>query len=445
MVGRPYLSLKHGCCVLLENHLVQSHSFTFPQSHDIKKSVIAIKPKPPFRPIFRVAASREGSKIHIINEPLQDSSVFLVEMGEDQDASLRIEMGDPKLYTMGQKRSTKGEDMMEQRKMGNTDLRCSAIGFGTWEMSTTQYGDIDVNEASRAVNDAIDLGITLFDTAEIYGPFHSEELLGKALGKRRKAITLVTKVGFNYDGEGKVTGRNSKYDNVTKRAEGCLKRLQTDVIDLLLIHWPDPDTPLEETMRALEDLKKSGKIRYYGVSNFNVAMLETCQQHGSLAANQVGYHMFDRRMEKEVLPYCLEHKIGFMAYGTLAFGLLTGAFTPETTFAENDWRSHGSAFGLPLFEREYFLKELEVGKRLAELAKGYGKSLAQLAIAWVLGNEAVSVALVGMRNEKELKENIVAVEWQLSPEIRAEIDRIFEEEGVSTNIDVPQQLYAQKR
>jgi len=335
--------------------------------------------------------------------------------------------------------------MMEQRKMGNTDLMCSAIGFGTWEMSTTQYGDIDVNEASKAVNDAIDLGITLFDTAEIYGPFHSEELLGKALGKRRREITLVTKVGFNYDEEGKVTGRNSKYDNVIKRTEGCLQRLQTDVIDLLLIHCPDRDTPLEETMRALEELKKNGKIRYYGVSNFNVAMVKTCQQHGSLAANQVGYHMFDRRMETEVLPYCLEHKIGFMAYGTLAFGLLTGAFTPETTFAENDWRHRGNAFGLPLFEREYFLKELEVGKRLAELAKGHGKSLAQLAIAWVLGNEAVSVALVGMRNEKELKENIAAVEWQLSPEIRAEIDRIFEEVSVSTNIDVPQMLYQQNR
>ncbi len=331
---------------------------------------------------------------------------------------------------------------MEQRKMGNTDLVCSAIGFGTWEMSTTMYGDIDVNEASKAVNAAIDNGITLFDTAEVYGPFHSEELLAKALGERRKEITLVTKVGFNYSDEGRITGTNSRHDNVIERAEGCLRRLQTDVIDLLLIHWRDHDTPLDEAMGALEKLKKDGKIRYYGVSNFDIEMIEACQQHGSLAANQVGYNLFDRRMEKQVLPYCLEHDIGFMGYGTLGFGLLTGAFTPETTFARNDWRSRGQAFGLPLFEGEHFLKELQVGKRLAELADGHGKSLAQLAIAWVLRQPAVSVALVGMRNEQELKENVAAAEWRLSPEDCAEIDRIFEEEDAPTYVDAPQQLHA---
>jgi aryl-alcohol dehydrogenase-like predicted oxidoreductase len=336
----------------------------------------------------------------------------------------------------------KGECIVEQRKIGNTDLVCSAIGFGTWEMSTTMYGDIDVNEASKAVNTAIDHGITLFDTAEVYGPFHSEELLARALGERRKEITLVTKVGFHYSDEGRILGTNSSHDNVIERTEGCLRRLQTDVIDLLLIHWRDHETPLDETMGALEELRKDGKIRYYGVSNFDVAMMEECQQHGSPAANQVGYHLFDRRMEKEVLPYCLEHNIGFMAYGTLGFGLLTGAFTSETTFPRNDWRSYMPAFGLPLFEREHFLKELQVGKRLTDLADGYGRSLAQLAIAWVLGHPAVSVALVGMRNEQELKENVAAVEWQLSSEERTEIDRVFEEEGVPTYIDEPQLLHA---
>jgi len=331
---------------------------------------------------------------------------------------------------------------MEQRRMGDTDIVCSSIGFGTWEMSTTMYGDIDINESSKAVNTAIDHGITLFDTAEVYGPFHSEELLAKALGNRRKEITLVSKVGFHYTDEGRITGTDSTYDNVIKRAEGCLKRLQTDVVDLLLIHWRDHNTSLDETMRALVQLQKDGKIRYYGVSNFDIAMMEECQKYGNLATNQVGYHMFDRRMEKEVLPYCLEKKIGFMGYGTLGFGLLTGAFTPETTFARNDWRSYMSAFGLPLFEGEHFVKELKVGKRLAELANGHGKSLAQLAIAWVLGQPAVSVALVGMRNEKEMKENVAAAEWRLTPEDRAEIDRIFTEESVPTYIDEPQLLRA---
>jgi aryl-alcohol dehydrogenase-like predicted oxidoreductase len=193
-------------------------------------------------------------------------------------------------------------------------------------------------------------------------------------------------------------------------------------------------------MGALEKLKKAGKIRYYGVSNFDVAMMEECQRNGSVAANQVGYNLFDRRMEKEILQHCLEHQIGFMAYGSLGFGLLAGALTPETTFAKNDWRSSGKAFGLPLFEGEHFLKELKVGKRLAELADGYGKSLAQLAIAWVLGNPAVSIALVGMRNEQELKENVAAVEWQLSSGDRAEIDRIFREEDVPTYSTAEQAL-----
>ena len=327
---------------------------------------------------------------------------------------------------------------MEQRRIGNTDLVCSAVGFGTWEMSTTSYGEIDVTEAGQAVNAALDAGITLFDTAEVYGPYHSEELLAKALGKRRQEIVLVTKVGFAYDDEPKVTGRNSKAEHLITRTEGCLRRLNTDTIDLMLIHWPDHDTPFAETVGALEQLKKDGKIRYYGVSNFTVAMMDECNRHGSLAANQVGYHLFDRRMEAEVLPYCRRNGVGFMAYGSLGFGLLSGAFTPQTTFVDWDWRSRGKAFGLPLFEGEHFTKELRVAERLKQLAAGHGKSLPQLAIAWVLGNPAVSVALVGMRNERELQENIAAADWRLTESDRAAIDRIFTEEGVPTYVDAPQ-------
>ena len=331
---------------------------------------------------------------------------------------------------------------MERRRMGDTELMCSPVGFGTWEMSTTMYGEIDVDAAARAVNAAIDRGINLFDTAEVYGPYHSERLLARALGNRRREVILVDKVGFEYGAGGKILGTNSSYDSVIEHSEGCLRRMRTDVIDLMLIHWRDHQTPLDETMRALEKLRSDGKIRYYGVSNFDVAMLETCRRHGAPAANQVGYHLFDRRMEAEVLPYCSEHRIGFMAYGTLAFGLLTGAFTPETTFAADDWRSHMPAFGLPLFEREHFLKELRAGRRLAALAAEYGRTLPQLAIAWVLGNPAVAVALVGMRDESELEENVAATGWRLSAADRARIDRIFAEEGVPTNVDAPQLLHA---
>ena len=161
-------------------------------------------------------------------------------------------------------------------------------------------------------------------------------------------------------------------------------------------------------------------------------MMDECEKAGHLTANQVGYHLFDRRMEARVLPYCQAHGIGFMAYGTLAFGLLSGAFTPETTFVDWDWRSKGRAFGLPLFEREHFLKELKAVERLKGLAARHGKSVAQLAIAWVLGHPAVTVALVGIRRPAELRENVQAVDWRLSAEDRAEIDRIFAEEGVPT-------------
>ena len=282
--------------------------------------------------------------------------------------------------------------------------------------------------------------MTLFDTAEVYAPYHSEELLGKALGNKRNDIVLVSKVGFEYDDDGKNLGRNSKYDHVISRAEGCLERLGTDFLDLLLIHWPDHDTPFEEPIRALEKLKNDGKIRHYGVSNFTPAMMDECEGYGHMAANQVGYHMFDRRMESAVFPYCKDNNIGFMAYGTLGFGLLSGAFTPETTFGEGDWRSSGMAFRLPLFQEEEFSKELKVVEKLKIIAQDNGKSVAQMAIAWTLGHPAVSVGLVGVRNERELKENVAAVDWKLSEATRKEIDAVFAEEGVTTHVDTDQAI-----
>ena len=333
---------------------------------------------------------------------------------------------------------------MEHRNFGNTDLSCSAVGFGTWEMGTTQYGEIDISDAVRAVEMAIDHGITLFDTAEVYGPYTSEELLARGLGSRRNDVVLVTKVGFTYDdaagksGNAAVTGRDASAANVTAHTEGCLQRLDTDYLDLMLIHWPDHKTPHEETIGALEDLKAAGKIRHYGVSNYNVEMMSACEEHGHLTANQVGYHMFDRRMEGEVLDYCQTNGIGYMAYGSLGFGLLTGAFTPETSFVDWDWRSSGKAFGLPLFEQEHFLKELKVVERLKAFAADHDRTVAQLALAWLLGQPAVTVGLVGMRNEHELAENVAAADWRLSDDDRAQIDGFFAEEGVPTYVDAEQ-------
>lgn len=330
---------------------------------------------------------------------------------------------------------------MEQRRFGNSDLVASAVGFGTWEMSTTMYGHIDVDEAAQAVNMAIDRGITLFDTAEVYGPYHSEELLAKALGNRRNEVVLVTKVGFEYNDVPQVTGLNAKKDWIIERTEGCLRRLDTDYVDLMLIHWPDHDTPFDETMEGLEELKQAGKIRHYGVSNFNIDMMEECQRHGTIVANQVGYHMFDRRMESRVLPWCMANGVGFMSYGSLAFGLLTNAFHAEHEFGEGDWRANGTAFNLPLFERDRFRQEVEIANRLAELADGYGKTCAQLGIAWVLDHPGVTTALVGMRNERELEENVAATDWKLTEEIRSGINQIFSEVGVPTYQNLDQVIH----
>jgi len=328
---------------------------------------------------------------------------------------------------------------MEQRRLGKSSLMTSAVGFGTWEMGGTTYGDIDENEAIEAVHSALDNGITLYDTAAVYGPRFSEILLAKALGNRRKDIVLVTKVGFYWDDEGTVLGRDASRKSVMEGTEACLERLETDWIDLLLIHWPDHKTPTEETMGALEDLKRAGKIREYGVSNYDVPMMEDCARYGTLAANQIGYHMFDRRMEAEVLAHCQEQDLGFMGYGTLAFGILTGAFTPETSFEPPDWRSSGKIFGgIPTFEKEHFLTELRVVERLKEFAAGSDHTVAQLAIAWVLSRPEVSVALVGARKPSEIEENVAAADWRLLAEDKAEIDRIFAEEECPTFIDMAQ-------
>ena len=334
---------------------------------------------------------------------------------------------------------------MEKRRIGDSELVCSALGFGGWEMSDLSYGRIDLQEAERTVGAAIDSGITLFDTAEAYGPFTSEDLLGRALEGRRKEVILVTKVGISYDEHRKRFGHNCSRAHILKSFDGCLKRLRTDCVDLLLIHIHDHKTSHWETIGALEELRTAGKIRYYGVSNYNVPMIEECLRHGHVVASQVGYNLFDRRMEANMLPYCAGHNIGFMSYGTLGFGLLTGALKPTTVFQPPDWRDSrgagcGMAFGLPLFLPEHLVKELKVVERLKAMAARYSRTVAQLAIAWVLGGQAVSVALVGVKNRSELAENIQAVDWKLTAEERAEIDRIFAEEGVPTFRNIPQFL-----
>lgn len=318
---------------------------------------------------------------------------------------------------------------MEYRKFGNTDLQTSVLGFGLWPIGGVQthgYGSVDDTEAIAAIRRAMDVGVTLFDTAPAYGNGRGEQILAEALGAHRHQAVIVSKCGVPWSEEKRTWVRNSSYEEIVSSAENSLRALQTDYIDLLLIHWPDPDTPFDVPMRAFADLLDAGKVRYVGVSNFSSEQIEECLKHGSLAAQQIGYNLFDRRMEPTMLPFCREKGIGVMAYGSLAHGLLTGAFSADTKFSESDWRARGNLFGLPLLVPGNFEKNLAVVERLKGMAQRAGKSVAQLAVAWVVQNPAITVALTGARRPAEIEENAQAVEWKLTEAEVAEIDTIMQ-------------------
>ena len=313
---------------------------------------------------------------------------------------------------------------MDYRTFGNSGLKVSTIGFGTWPIGGTAtadgYGGVDDAEAIAAIRRGIELGITCFDTAPAYGLGRAETILGKALGADRRNVVVVTKCGIPWSEAEKKFLRNSSYDHIMQSAEESLRCLGSDYIDVLLIHWPDVGTPIAETMRVLEDLKASGKVRYIGVSNFSTEQIEESLTYTQLAVQQIGYNLFDRRREGE-LAWLSEHNVGVMAYGPLAHGLLAGAFTPETTFAEKDWRASGKAFGLPIFEAENFQKNLAVVEELKAIARTHGKTVAQLAQAWVLRRPEVTVALIGARKPSEIEASAQSAGWTLDDSTLAQI------------------------
>src|SRR5689334_6194381 len=204
----------------------------------------------------------------------------------------------------------------------------------------------------------------------------SEEALARALGARRSEVIIATKFGVGYDEM--PNRRDSRRSRVFASIDKSLQRLRTDHVDVYLVHWPDPNTPLEETMGALDEIQQAGKTRLVGVSNFDVPLLEQSRKLRPIDVLQVGYNLFDRRMEREVFPYCREHGIGVMAYGSLAYGLLTGAFTEDTTFEDADWRSNGVAFGQPILGGQNFRHNVRLVQRLRdEVAAPMGLTVAQ--------------------------------------------------------------------
>lgn len=320
---------------------------------------------------------------------------------------------------------------MQTREFGKSGQSVSSIGFGMWPIGGTlkkgDYGVTDFDEAVRAIQLALDEGITLFDTAPAYGNGLAEEILGKALDGRREKAFITTKCGIYYDFDKEIWIRDSSRDAIVRSAEQSLQRLRTDVIDLLLIHWPDSDTEPDSAMAGLADLQKSGKVRFVGVSNFNIKQIDLYEKHGILNAQQVGYNIFDRRIESEMIPRCRKSGMGIMAYGSLCHGLLTGTWKEDIKFSPEDWRSQGDVFGLKLFTSENLPANVRVANHLQEFAVSIGLTLPQLALAWVLSNQEVSVALVGMANSKEVRENVIGASKSLSESDLHQISEIMKE------------------
>jgi aryl-alcohol dehydrogenase-like predicted oxidoreductase len=326
---------------------------------------------------------------------------------------------------------------MEYRPFGRTGLEVSAIGFGCWEIGGG-YGHVEEAEFTRAVGRALDLGINCFDTAEGYGLGASERSLGQALGPRRDEAIIVTKFGMNYKDMPNL--RDSSRARVLASIDKSLKNLGTDWVDVYLVHFPDRRTPFEETMEALEDVVREGKVRFVGLSNFKREEIDACVRTRRIDVVQYGWNMFDRRMQREILPYCEEHGIGFMAYGSLAYGLLTGTFTEDMDFGSEDWRSRQGKMGSlrifdALFGPETFPHNVRAVGELKAIAARYDKSLPQLALRWAISNPVVSTALVGCRAVAEVEDNVGAIGWSIAADDLAEIDAIFERHGVNTAPD----------
>ena len=265
------------------------------------------------------------------------------------------------------------------------------------------------SKSIRVIHRALDLGVTLIDTAEAYGWGNAEEVLGKALVGRRQQAVIATKAAPNH----------LDPDEAVKALEGSLKRLQTDYVDVYFIHWPNPDVPVGATMEALEKVRAEGRIRALGVSNFGPKEMDAARRHGVIDVLQRPYNMLWREVEAATLPSCRQHNIGVMPYSGLAQGLLTGALSRNTTFVEGDERRT-----TVLFQPGTYDRALDAVDGLRPIAAKYGKSIAQLAIQWLTSRPGVSSPLVGARTVREMEENAGSVGWSIAEADVAEIDRL---------------------
>ena len=313
---------------------------------------------------------------------------------------------------------------MNFRQLGTGGPLLSEIGFGAWAVGGAWrfgWGTVDDNESIAAIHRALDLGVNWIDTAAVYGLGHSEEVVGRAVRDRRDRVFVATKCSQVWDESGHVRTHAGK-ESIRRELEGSLKRLQTDYIDLYQIHWPDFDTPIEESWGEMARLQREGKVRHIGVSNFGVDLLKHCRQIAPVQSLQPIYNMLERDIEQEILPFCRTNGIGIISYSPMQSGLLSGSFE-MTRLKPDDWRIvHSEKFREPKYSRG-----LRVVEALRPIAAKYRKRVGQLAVAWVLMNGAITSAIVGARRAAQVEQNVGATGWSIHESDMQIIDRILSE------------------
>jgi aryl-alcohol dehydrogenase-like predicted oxidoreductase len=317
---------------------------------------------------------------------------------------------------------------METRKLGTSDLLITPIGIGAWAMGgggwTWSWGPQNDNESIAAIHDALDRGINWIDTAAVYGLGHSEEVVKQALYGRSPRPYIFTKCERTWDRDGNIGG-TLKAASIRRECEDSLRRLGVDVIDLYQIHWPEPDADIEEGWTELARLKEEGKVRHIGLSNFDVPQMKRAAAIAPITSLQPPYSMLARGVEESILPFAAANNIGVIVYSPMYSGLLSGGMTRQriSSLAAEDWRLQNPNFREPLLSRNLRLVEL-----LKEVGGRHGRTAGEVAIAWTLHNPAVTGAIVGMRNPKQVGGVIGAAAFRLSSREFEEIGEALQQE-----------------
>lgn len=311
---------------------------------------------------------------------------------------------------------------MEYRLLGNSTLNVSVIGFGAWGIGGAPFWQ-DEGEANSkaAIQAAYDTGITLFDTAPVYGFGYSETLIGSTLKPYRDKVIIATKCGLVWNEPALAAiRRNCRRASILQEVEDSLRRLQTDYIDLYQVHWPDDQTAQAETLETLLDIQAQGKIRFFGVSNYNLTQLQKALKRAPITSLQSPYNLLQRSLEQELIPFCRQRQIGVLAYSPLASGVLTGKYGRATQFT--DWRSRSSHGD---FRGARYQQNIDRVARLKTVAAGVGRTIAQTAINWVIRQPGITSALVGAKNAEQVRGNAQAVGWTLSAAADEQVSAIF--------------------